>query len=117
VKRGTYDISVSSIQLNTPGGDIIPEPAITVPVSVNRWGVGNVAVTASAPTARVQGNVICLQSPRAVQVAIYSLTGAKLYESAIPSGTTTVSAASFPQGIHIVAFGDGTRQKVFVSEQ
>jgi hypothetical protein len=76
----------------------------------------NEAVIASTPTVYAHGGVIYVQSPRAEQVVIYSLTGTKLYESAIPSGTTTISAAHFPQGVYIVAFGDGTRQKVLVSK-
>ncbi|MDR3260301.1 MAG: T9SS type A sorting domain-containing protein, partial [Tannerella sp.] len=116
VKRGTYDISVNSIQLEMPGGDIIPEPAIVVPVRLNRWGVGNEAVTAPASTAYAYGGTLYIQSPHAEQVTVYSLTGAKVYEGAVQAGTTTVNAARLPKGVYIVAFGDGTRQKVWVSE-
>jgi hypothetical protein len=79
-------------------------------------GIADKPTVSSAPTAYAHGGVIYVQSPRVEQVVIYSLTGTKLYESAIPSGTTTVSAAHFPQGVYIVAFGDGTRQKVLVSK-
>jgi hypothetical protein len=116
VKRGTYDISVNSIQFETPGGDIIPESAIAVPVNVNRWGMGNDVVAATAPTAYAYGGTLYIQSPRAEQVVIYSLTGAKVYEGAVPAGTTTVNAARLPKGVCIVAFGDGTRRKIWVSE-
>jgi hypothetical protein len=116
VKRGTYDISVNSIQFETPGGDIIPEPAIAVPVNVNRWGMSNEAVEAPAPTAYAHGGALYIQCPRAEQVTVYSLTGAKVYEGAVQAGTTTVNAARLPKGVYIVAFGDGTRQKVWVGE-
>jgi hypothetical protein len=82
------------------------------PNSLPNGGVINEAVTASAPTAYVHGNVIYIQSPRAEQVVIYSLTGAKVYEGAVQAGTTTVNADRLPKGVYIVAFGDGTRQKV-----
>jgi hypothetical protein len=76
---------------------------------------GNEAVEASAPTAYTYGGTLYIQRPRAEQVVIYSLTGVKVYEGTIPSGTTTI-AARLPKGVYIVAFGDGTRQKVWVSE-
>jgi len=77
---------------------------------------GNEAVIAPAPTAYAYGGTLYIQSPRAEQVIIYSLTGAKVYESAIPVGTTTVNADHLPKGVYIVAFGDGTRLKVWVGE-
>jgi hypothetical protein len=69
----------------------------------------------SAPSAYAHGGTLYLQSPRAGQVAIYAISGAKLYEGAIPAGTTTI-AARLPKGVCIVAFGDGTRRKVWVNE-
>jgi hypothetical protein len=77
--------------------------------------VANETVSASAPTAYAHGGTLYLQSPRAEKVAIYAISGAKLYEGAIPAGTTTI-AARLPKGVCIVAFGDGTRRKVWISE-
>ncbi|MDR3260385.1 MAG: T9SS type A sorting domain-containing protein [Tannerella sp.] len=73
---------------------------------------GNETVTAPAPTAYAYGGTLYIQSLRAEQVVIYSLTGAKIYEGAVQTGTTTVNATRLPKGVYIVAFGDGTRQKV-----
>jgi hypothetical protein len=42
---------------------------------------------------------------------IYAISGAKLYEGAIPAGITTINTR-LPKGVCIVAFGDGTRRKV-----
>jgi hypothetical protein len=110
-KRGTYDIKVHSIQFNTPGNDLIPEPAITVPATLNRWGVGNEAVVSQKTEIRISDGMLYIRSDRPEQVAVYSVTGAKLYESAIPSGLTTIDADRFPKGVLIVVTGK-YRQKI-----
>jgi hypothetical protein len=84
--------------------------------SPNR-SMGNEAVATTVPTAYAHGGALYIQSPRAEQVTVYSLTGTKVYEGAVQAGTTTVNAARLPKGVYVVAFGGGTRQKIWVSEQ
>ena len=112
MKRGTYDITVSSILFETPGGDAIVEPAITVPAALNRWGTGNESVAAET-SAYVHDGVLYIQSNRAQQqVTVYAVSGAKLYEGIAPAGTTTLDVSRYPKGVYIVSFGDGTKRKV-----
>ena len=111
-KRGTYDISVNSILFETKGGNYIPEPAITVPAEVNRWGVGNEVVNAPAPTVYLNAQAICIQAASAEQIAVYSVTGNKLYETTIQAGLNTINAAQFPQGLLFVKGSSGWVQKV-----
>jgi hypothetical protein len=55
--------------------------------------------------------MLYIRSDRPEQVAVYSVTGVRLYESAIPSGLTTIDASRFPKGVLIVATGK-YRQKL-----
>lgn len=112
VTKGTYNISVNSIQFKTPGDNIIPEPAITVPVSVNRWGVDNEQLEDSNTAVYITGNTIYIQTTQTEQIAIYTINGSKLYETNTPSATTTIDASTFPQGVLIVKGSSGWVKKV-----
>jgi hypothetical protein len=112
VKRGIYDATVHSILFETPGGSAIVEPAIAVPINVNRWGVGNEQATTSEPSVYISGSILTVQSNRAEQVTVYSVSGAKLYEGRIQAGTTTIATTRFPQGILIVKGDSGWTKKV-----
>ncbi|GHU58032.1 hypothetical protein FACS189411_12760 [Bacteroidia bacterium] len=111
VKRGTHDITVHSIQVETPGGNTILEPAITVPAQLNRWGVGNEVVPSLEPTLYVTGHTLYVQSSRAEHITVYSINGLKLYESEVPAGTATIDAARFPKGVLIVRGSSGWARK------
>jgi hypothetical protein len=74
----------------------------------------NEAVDTSPSSAWSYSGLIHIRSERPQQVAIYSLSGAKLYESPVPAGTTTIDATRFSKGVYIVAFGDNERQKIVV---
>ncbi|MDR1381218.1 MAG: T9SS type A sorting domain-containing protein, partial [Tannerella sp.] len=73
---------------------------------------GNGAVDISPSSAWSHSGMIHIRSGRPKQVAVYALSGAKLYESSVPAGTTTIDATRFPKGVYIVAFGDNERQKI-----
>jgi hypothetical protein len=64
-----------------------------------------------APAVYISGSVLTIQSDRAEQITVYSITGAKLYESRIQAGTTTIHTTRFPQGVLIVR-GNGWVRKV-----
>ncbi|MDR2148563.1 MAG: hypothetical protein LBE91_19155 [Tannerella sp.] len=102
IKRGTYNISVNSILFETPGGNYIPEPAITVPAAVERWGMGNEPVNTPAPVVYTDNQTIYIQAVNPEQIAIYSMTGQKLHETTVQPSLNTIHAADFPQGVLIV---------------
>jgi hypothetical protein len=112
VKHGMYDITVHSILFETPSGDAIVEPAITLSATLNRWSTGNETVNTSPPLAWSYNGIIHIRSGYPQQVAIYSLSGVKLYEISVPAGTITINATHFQKGVYIVAFGNNARQKV-----
>jgi hypothetical protein len=97
-------------------GDYIPVGSESAVVIKPPSGNEEIPAVVAAPTAYAYGGTLYIQSPRVAQITVYSLTGAKVYEGAVQSGTTTINAARLPKGVYIVAFGDGTRQKVWVSE-
>ena len=110
-ERGTYDIVVNSILFESKGGNSYPEPAITIPAEVSRWGVSNELTVASSPKAYIAGNTLYIHAAQTEQVSVYTLTGIKLYESTVSAGATTIDAAAFPQGVLIVK-GSGWAKKV-----
>ena len=111
-ERGIFDISVNSILFETKGGNYIPEPAITVPAEINRWGVGNEQTGASTPVVFVNAQTICIQTESADRITVYSVAGGKLYEAPIQAGLTTINAAQFPQGLLFVRGSSGWVKKV-----
>ena len=100
-KQGTYDIVVNSILFESKGGNNYPEPAITIPAEVSRLGVSNEQVGTSTPNAYIANNTLYITATQSEQIAVYTLTGIKLYEATVSAGTTTIDAA-FPQGVLIV---------------
>ena len=115
VKRGTYDMAVHSIQVETPGGNTILEPAITVPVQLNRWGTGNEEAPSQEPTLYLAGHTLYIQSIRAEHITIYSINGLKLYESEVPAGTATIDVARFPKSVLIIRGSSGWTRKAILS--
>lgn len=113
LKKGTYDISINNILFETPGGSFIPEPAITVPVNVNRWGVDNEYVEKDTGTIIfARDNVLHVQTMQTEMVAVYASGGVKLYEAKIQSGMTTINAANFPKGVLFVKGSSGWVKKI-----
>lgn len=115
VQKGTYNISINSILFKTPGDNIIPEPAITVPVDVNRGGVGNDLIEGTNTAAYMTGNTLYIQTAQSEQIAVYTTNGSKLYESTVQPGITTIDASAFPQGVLIVKGSSGWVKKVVAS--
>jgi hypothetical protein len=103
VKRGTYDVTVHSILFETPGGDAIVEPALTVPVQLNRWGAGNEAV-AGAEIRGYAGNLY-VRTPQPAALHVYTAAGTLCRQQALPAGETAVP---LPRGTYVVKVGDVT---------
>ena len=111
-QRGTYDILVNSILFESKGGNYYPEPAITVPADVARWGVGNELAQSLSPLVYMNAQTIHIQAERAEQISIYSITGSNLFETTIQPGLTTINAASFPKSLLIVKGSRGWAMKL-----
>jgi len=107
-KKGTYDISVNSILFETKGGNYYPEPAITVPAVVNRWGVG--IETVENGSVWTSGENLYVRTAKACTVSVYTLPGQLIRQQAVGAGETAIP---LPQGIYFVKTGDMTR-KIFV---
>jgi hypothetical protein len=63
-------------------------------------------------SAYIHGGVLHIRTARPERIGIYSLDGAKVYESAVPAGATTLSADRLPQGVLIVRGASGWVRKV-----
>jgi hypothetical protein len=111
VKRGTQDITVHSLRFETGGGESIVEPAIPVPARLKRRGVGSEVIDASPSQAWSHNGLIHVRSGHPQQVAVYSLSGAKLYGGHVQAGTAALSGLRFPKGIYIIILADGESLK------
>jgi len=92
--------------------------------SLNQWvlsrysfyyysdGTSNEQIAAPSPTVYINGQTLFLQAANAEQIAIYSITGNKLYETTIQAGLNTINAANLPQGILIVKGSSGWVKKL-----
>jgi hypothetical protein len=65
-----------------------------------------------APAVYISGSVLTIQSNRTEQITIYSVNGARLYESRIQAGAITINTTPFPQGVLIVRGSSGWVKKV-----
>ena len=111
-QKGTYDILVNSIIFRTKGGNLIPEPAITIPTQVTRDGVSNEYFGKTEPKAYIADNTLYVKTDQNEQIAVYSITGSKLYETTASAGITTINAIGFPKGVLMVKGSSGWAIKV-----
>ena len=73
--------------------------------------VSNESITSAQSTAYIAGNTLYITTTQSERVAIYSISGAKLYEAPASAGVITINTAAFPQGVLIVK-GNGWAVKV-----
>jgi hypothetical protein len=69
-------------------------------------------VESSTASVSFSNGAIHVQSDRAEQITIYSINGAKLYESNIQAGATAIDASAFPKGVLFVKSNNGWVKKV-----
>ena len=103
--RGTYDISVNSILFESKGGNYIPEPAITVPVQLNRWGVSNVKVESNNIWA--SGGNLYIRTDKTCTLSVFTVYGQLFKQQTISAGETIIP---LPQGIYFVKVEDTTKK-------
>jgi hypothetical protein len=108
VKRGTYDITVHSIQFETPGGDAIVGPALTVPVRLNRWGAGSEAIAAADVWSA--GSSLHIRTPQSAALYAYTVAGVRYKQQMLPAGETVIT---LPQRTYFVQTGE-TVKKVLI---
>ena len=112
--RGIYDVIIHSIELQKSDGENIQDPAITVPVEVNRWGVDNEPISILSPVVFAGNQTIHIQAEKTEMITVYSVMGQKLHETAIQLGLHTINASQFPQGILIIKGSSGWIKKLIV---
>ena len=103
--RGSYDISVHSILFESKGGNYIPEPAITVPVQLNRWGVSNVKVESNNIWA--SGGNLYIRTDKTCTLSVFTVYGQLFKQQTINAGETIIP---LPQGIYFVKAEDTTKK-------
>jgi hypothetical protein len=74
---------------------------------------GTEYIGGAEPSVYIHGDMLQIQTVRAERIGVYTLDGAKVYESAIPAGTTALSAERLPKGVLIVRGSSGWARKVF----
>jgi hypothetical protein len=73
---------------------------------------GTEHIGGAEPLAYICGNMLYLQTVTAGRIAVYTLSGAKVYESAVPAGTVTISTERLPKGMLIVRGSSGWTKKM-----
>jgi len=112
LETGTYNISVNNILFETPSGDYIPEPAITVPAVLDRSNTGIKQIYSLAPTIHINNQTLYIQDENAEQIAIYSIAGNKLYETTIQKGFNAINIKQFRQEVLVVKGSSGWVKKI-----
>ncbi|MDR1103063.1 MAG: DUF3836 domain-containing protein [Tannerella sp.] len=74
--------------------------------------VGTERIGGAEPSVYVHGGMLHLRTVGAERISVYIPNGAKVYESTVPAGTTTVSAERLPKGVLIVRGSSGWVKKV-----
>ena len=105
LQRGTYNISVNSILFETKGGNYIPEPAITVPAQLNRWGVSNVKVESNSIWA--SGGNLYIRTDKPCMLSVFTISGQLFRQQTIGIGETLLP---LPIGLYFVKVGETTKK-------
>jgi hypothetical protein len=74
---------------------------------------GTEYIGGAEPSVYIYGDMLQIRTVSAERIGVYTLNGAKVYESAVSSGTTTVSAERLPKGVLIVRGSSGWARKVY----
>jgi hypothetical protein len=102
-KYGTYDITVSHILFETPGGNAIVEPALTIPVSLNRWGtsIETVAVSDIQLYPNPAKNDLFIKSDFPIErIEIYNPSGLRVLVNDNFTGKTNIS--KLKDGLYLI---------------
>lgn len=112
VKNGDYDITMHSILFETPGGNTIPEPAITMSVQLNRNLSDIDKIGTSDIKAYISGQTLIIDSQSAESIEIYSVSGVKLYSGSKSVGKIVIPISNLSAQVLIVRGGSGWTAKV-----
>jgi hypothetical protein len=74
---------------------------------------GTEYVGGAEPSVYIYGDRLRIRTVSAERIGVYTLDGAKVYESTVPAGTTTVSADRLTKGVLIVRGSSGWARKVY----
>jgi hypothetical protein len=74
---------------------------------------GTEYIGGAEPSVYIHGDMLQIQTVSAERIGVYTLDGAKVYESAVSAGTTAISAERLPKGVLIVRGSSGWARKVF----
>jgi len=112
--KGIYDISINSILFETPNGNIIPEPAITIPADVNRYGVANEALAIGKVKIFTTTNTLTIDTPDTETIYVYRINGELVHSVSKATGEYTITTNRWPNGIYIVAGSKSWSTKVLI---
>jgi hypothetical protein len=74
---------------------------------------GTAYIGGAEPSVYIHGDMLQIQTVNAERIGIYTLDGAKVYESAVPPGPTAISAERLPKGVLIVRGSSGWARKMY----
>jgi hypothetical protein len=74
---------------------------------------GTEHIGSTEPFVYIYGGMLQIQTVSAGRIGVYTLNGAKVYESAVPAGTTAVSTGWLPKGVLIIRDSSGWAKKVY----
>jgi hypothetical protein len=74
---------------------------------------GTEYIGGAEPSVYIYGGMLQIQTVSAERIGVYTLDGAKVYESTVPAGTTVISAERLPKGVLIVRSSSGWARKVY----
>ena len=72
----------------------------------------NEQIESESSTAYLFDRTLYIQSEKAEQITVYSITGNKLYETTIQPGMNTINAANFPRGVLFIKGSSGWTKKL-----
>jgi hypothetical protein len=75
---------------------------------------GTEYIGGAEPSVYIHGDVLYIQTVGAERIGVYTLNGAKVYESAVSPGTPVISGERLPKGVLIVRGSSGWAKKVLI---
>ena len=102
VAKGTYEATITNLDLLLDDGTPIKEDLLTVPINVERVATSINPIGNSSFYACFINSSLKIESPQAETITIYSATGVRLYSEKKDAGLIEIPFSSIPGSVYII---------------
>ena len=102
VPKGTYEATITHLNFLLDDDTSITEDSLSIPVNVERDATGIQSLRNPSFYAYIIQNTLRIESPYREMIAVYSVTGTRLYAAMKDAGTIEVPFTTTPGSVYII---------------